>query len=110
MGPVAHLLDQIGGWPVAGVWLDCVSDPTTIERLAEQPFAEGKQLGLGIVDARNTKLETVDAITSALARVAQKTPAERLVVTTSAGLEFLPRDRARQKLHRMSEAARSFTH
>jgi 5-methyltetrahydropteroyltriglutamate--homocysteine methyltransferase len=108
MGPVVPLLEQIDSWPVAGVWLDCVSDPDTVQRLSEKPFAEDKQLGLGIVDARNTKLETVDEIRNQLKRVADKTPLERLAVTTSAGLEFLPRDRAQQKLQRMSEAVQSF--
>ena len=108
MGPVVQLLDQIPDWPVAGVWLDCVTDPGTVDHLATKPIAGDKQLGLGLIDARNTKLDDTRAITKALNRVSQKTPAERLAITTSAGLEFLPRDRAQEKLRLMSEAVNLF--
>jgi 5-methyltetrahydropteroyltriglutamate--homocysteine methyltransferase len=108
MGPVVQLLDQIPDWPVAGVMLDCVTDPGTVDELAAKPFAGDKKLGLGLIDARNTKLEDPSAINSALNRISQKTPTERLAITTSAGLEFLPRERAQDKLRLMSEAAKLF--
>lgn len=108
MGSATRLLDQIPAWPFAGAWVDCVSDRSALDRLAERPFADGKLLGLGIADGRNTRLETVESLVADMRRVAARTPAERLFVTTSAGLEFLPRDRARQKLDRLVEGARAF--
>jgi 5-methyltetrahydropteroyltriglutamate--homocysteine methyltransferase len=108
MGPVSQLLDQIGEWPVAGVWLDCVSDPRAVTELAAKPLGGEKKLGLGLIDARNTKLERPGDITRSLNLVTQKTPVDRLAVTTSAGLEFLPRDRAQEKLRLMSEAVNVF--
>ena len=109
MGSTAKLLDQIGEWPAAGVWLDCVSDRGVLDRLAAKPPADGVEIGLGLVDARNTKLESVDQVVADLRRVTASVPAERISVTTSAGLEFLPRDRAREKLTRLVESVRSFS-
>lgn len=108
MGSTAALLDQVGSWPAAGVWLDCVSDPSVLDRLGAHPGANGQQVGIGIVDARNTKLESVDDLVAQLRRATRSVPAERAVATTSAGLEFLPRDRAQQKLERLVESVRSF--
>lgn len=105
LGSVTPLLDRIADWPVDGVWLDCVSDPLALERLMARLPARELWLGLGIVDARNTRLESVEALRAVLARAAERLPADRLAATTSAGLEFLPRERAAEKLARLSEAA-----
>jgi len=105
MGSPVKLLDRALEWAVAGLWLDAVSDPALVERLAAKPAAGTVKLGVGIVNARNTRLESADQVRESLARVADRQGAERVVATTSAGLEFLPRDRAQQKLARLSEAA-----
>jgi 5-methyltetrahydropteroyltriglutamate--homocysteine methyltransferase len=106
LGPVTPLLDRVAEWPVAGVWLDCVTEPAAVARLAARPPAEPLRLGLGVVDARNTRLEEAAALSATLARVAERAGADRVAATTSAGLEFLPRQRAREKLARLAEAAR----
>jgi 5-methyltetrahydropteroyltriglutamate--homocysteine methyltransferase len=108
LGSARRLLDEIHSWPFAGAWIDCVSDRGVLDRLAERPFPDAKLLGLGLADGRNTKLESVPALVADMRRVAARTPHERLAVTTSAGLEFLPRDRARQKLDRLVEGVRAF--
>ena len=105
MGSPVKLLDRALEWAVAGLWLDAVSDPALVERLAARAAGGTVKLGVGIVNARNTRLESADQVREALARVADRQGAERVVATTSAGLEFLPRDRAQQKLARLSEAA-----
>lgn len=106
MGSPAKLLDRALEWAVAGLWLDGVSDGgALVERLASAPAAGTVKLGLGVVDARNTRLESADALRETLARVADRQGAERVVATTSAGLEFLPRQRAQEKLARLAEAA-----
>ena len=105
MGSPAKLLDRALEWAVAGLWLDAVSDPALADRLAKQAAPGAVRLGLGVVDARNTRLESTDALRESLARVADRQGAERVVATTSAGLEFLPRDRAKEKLERLAQAA-----
>jgi 5-methyltetrahydropteroyltriglutamate--homocysteine methyltransferase len=106
MGSPAKLIDRALEWAVAGLWLDAVSDGGAVtERLSARPAAGAVKLGLGVVDARNTRLESADSLREVLARVADRQGAERVVATTSAGLEFLPRQRAQEKLARLSQAA-----
>lgn len=105
MGSPAKLLDRALEWAVAGLFLDAVSDPSLVERLAGRAAPGTVKLGLGVVDARNTRLESADALRETLSRVAERQGLERVVATTSAGLEFLPRDRAQQKLARLAQAA-----
>ncbi len=106
-GSVVPLLARVAEWPVAGVWLDCVTDPAALERLAARALPGTVRLGLGVVDARNTRLETAAQVAAALTRVAERQGAGRLAATTSAGLEFLPRERAREKLTRLAAGARA---
>ena len=68
-------------------------------------FPEDKELGLGIIDARNTKTETVEEIVEAIRNVSKEVPLERLHINPSCGLEFLPRPNAYSKLERMVEGA-----
>ncbi|MBI4298793.1 MAG: methylcobamide--CoM methyltransferase [Chloroflexi bacterium] len=68
-------------------------------------FPTDKELGLGIIDARNTKLETVEKIIEAIERASKHVSLNRLHINPSCGLEFLPRSNAYSKLVRMVEAA-----
>ena len=63
-------------------------------------------LGLGVVNARNTRMETDEEIGDALRRIAPIVPLERLSINPNCGLEFLPRETAYQKLVRMVEGAK----
>jgi methionine synthase II (cobalamin-independent) len=67
---------------------------------------EGKRVQAGIVDARNTMLEGLDDLRSVIEELASVVGAERLRVSPSAPIEFLPREKARAKLERLCEAAR----
>lgn len=68
-------------------------------------FPEDKELGFGIVDARNTKLETVEDIVQGVKRISRVVPLDRLYLNPSCGLEFLPRPNANDKLMRLVEGA-----
>jgi methionine synthase II (cobalamin-independent) len=59
-----------------------------------------KALSLGLIDARNTRMETRETVFPVLDQVGRRlrTPAH---LAPSAGLEYLPRDRARAKLEAM---------
>jgi 5-methyltetrahydropteroyltriglutamate--homocysteine methyltransferase len=65
-----------------------------------------KKLGLGIVDARNTRLESAEQISEAIKRVSELVPSDRLYVNPSCGLEYLPRETAFEKLKAMVEGVR----
>jgi 5-methyltetrahydropteroyltriglutamate--homocysteine methyltransferase len=65
-----------------------------------------KKLGLGVVDARNTRLETPGAVADAIKRASEFVPPERLYVNPSCGLEYVPRETAFEKLKVLAQGAR----
>ncbi|MBI2935400.1 MAG: methylcobamide--CoM methyltransferase [Chloroflexi bacterium] len=69
-------------------------------------FPSDKELGFGIVDARNTRKETEQELIEALRNIVQLVPADRLVVSPNCGLEFLPRQSAYDKLVGMVKGAK----
>jgi len=83
--------------------LDLVSGPENRELIGLVP--EGKKLQAGIVDARNTKLEAVDDVVETIEGLVSELGADRVRIAPSSGLEFLPREKARDKLVRLGEAA-----
>ncbi len=84
--------------------LDLVRGQRSLKLIDEVP--KGKGLGLGIVDARNTKLESERELVELIKRVSQIVPPERLHINPSCGLEYLPRERTYQKLVLMAQAVR----
>lgn len=87
-----------------GYGFDLISGPENIQLIKELP-AE-KRVQAGIVDARNTKLEEVDALARQIEELCSLVGEKCLSVSPSAGLEFLPREKARAKLERLSTAAK----
>ena len=65
-----------------------------------------KALAAGIMDARNTRMETVDELVESIRKISEHVSLDRLYVTPSAGLEFLPRATAQAKLTRLVEGAK----
>ncbi len=83
--------------------LDFVAGPENEQLVADLPV--GKKLQAGIVDARNTRLEDAEDLAQKIEGLAGALGGERLRVAPSAGLEFLPREKARAKLNHLVEAA-----
>lgn len=83
---------------------DLVAGPENRELLRQVP-AE-KLVQAGVVDARNTMLEDPAELQRTIEDLAGEVGAERLSVAPSAGLEFLPREKARAKLERLADAAK----
>ncbi len=105
-GHVAGVYPAILDLPVDIIGLDFVAGARNWEILRTAPFT--KQLGTGVVDARNTRMETPDEVTDACRRATEFVPADRLHVGPSAGLEFLPRKVAKRKLEVLAEGVRRF--
>jgi 5-methyltetrahydropteroyltriglutamate--homocysteine methyltransferase len=103
-GDIEGLFPQILELPFSTIGLDFVMGPANYEIISRAPFA--KKLGLGIVDARNTRLETVEQIVERIRRVSDVVPLENLYVNPSSRLEYLPREVAEAKLKRMVEGVR----
>lgn len=90
--------------PVDVLGLDFVAGARNWEVLRQTKPT--KKLGLGIVDARNTKMESAEQVAAACRRAAQLAPDVELLVGPSAGLEFLPRKVARRKLEVLADGVR----
>lgn len=101
-GDAKRLGPQIFDLPVDGFGFDFVAGPENREVVKEIP--PEKKLQAGLVDGRNTKLEDLDGLARSISDLAELVTPERLRVSPSCGLEYLPREKARAKLHRLSEA------
>jgi len=101
-GDVSGLYPQCLNLPCDVIGLDFAWGAKNWEVLPTAPFS--KALGFGIVDARNTKLEDVDTLVEQIRQVSRFVPVDRLYVNPSCGLEFLPRERAQEKLVNMVKA------
>jgi 5-methyltetrahydropteroyltriglutamate--homocysteine methyltransferase len=82
--------------------LDFVQGPTNWALLEEWPGEKG--LGLGIVDARNVRLEEIGALLEQVGRAVAAAGEASIHVGPSCGLEFLPRETARRKLELVARA------
>ena len=89
--------------PFSGFGLDMVMGKGNYELIRDLP--SDKELAAGILDARNTKLETVAEIVESIKKISQYVSLDRLYLNPSAGLEFLPRVTAHAKLARLVEGA-----
>ena len=92
--------------PFHGFGLDFVGGPANFDLLDD--FPEDAELGLGIMDARNVKLESVDYLSQTLQRVTAHVSPDRIYLNPSCGLDYLPRDVALAKLKRLVEGAGAF--
>ncbi len=88
---------------VDGFGFDLISGPENMQLIREVPGE--KKVQAGIVDARNTKLEDAGALARQIEELCSIVGDTSLRVSPSAGLEFLPREKARAKLERLATAA-----
>ncbi len=92
----AALYEQLVQLPVDVLGIDFTYNPKLVELVASA--GSPMPLGLGLVDARNTKLEDPAALARQLERLLPRMAGECAYLGPSAGLEYLPRDRASAKL------------
>jgi methionine synthase II (cobalamin-independent) len=78
--------------------------PANEQVIRRSPFT--KKLGLGIVDARNTKLEPAEQIAERIRTLGGGQPPDHIHVSPSAGRGLQPREVAPEKLPRLAEAVR----
>ena len=104
-GDVDGMYPQLLQLPFEVIGLDFVAGYRNWDVIARAPFT--KTLMCGILDARNTRLETVDEIGRAIRRITDVVPPDRVMVAPSAGLEFLPHGVAKRKLQRLVEGTRA---
>ncbi|MBI3521682.1 MAG: hypothetical protein HY071_01120 [Chloroflexi bacterium] len=102
--PADRVLELLASFPVAQIGLDIRSRDTTVLRRLDV-FGE-KTIVLGIVEARNTRLETRDELTKLAEEALKLVKPDRLWLAPTTSLEFLPHDVAVKKLAVLAEAAR----
>ena len=103
-GDAKRLGTELFDLPVHRFAFDLVSGPENRELLRSVPA--GTKIQAGVVDARNTKLEDASELQATIEDLAGELGEGRLTVAPSAGLEFLPREKARAKLQRLGEVAK----
>jgi 5-methyltetrahydropteroyltriglutamate--homocysteine methyltransferase len=102
--PADTVLESLASFAVAAVAIDVRSrDTTAFERL---DAFRTQDVVIGVVDARNTRLETAEEVARYAERALRLVPQERLVLATTTSLEYLPRDVARAKLTALVDGAR----
>jgi 5-methyltetrahydropteroyltriglutamate--homocysteine methyltransferase len=105
-GSIKKLVPDIFDFPVDIVGVDVVSRKENLDLLLGCPGVKG--IGLGCVDARNTKMETESELCSIFEKVTRKIPSDRIFINPSCGLEFLPHAEAQRKLKNMMQAVEKF--
>lgn len=98
-GDAAPYYSQLQNFSVDLLSFDVTYSPRILERIRKEGCGCGIQLGL--LDGRNTKLEDPNKGVDVLRSLAERL--DRLVLTTSCGLEYLSRDRALDKLRLLED-------
>jgi 5-methyltetrahydropteroyltriglutamate--homocysteine methyltransferase len=105
-GSAAGILPALLDLPVDTIGLDFITGRDNWDAIKSVNF--DKKLGAGIVDGRNTRIESLEQIEESLRRLSESVSPDRIYVNPSCGLEYLPRETAFEKLKRMVEGARRF--
>lgn len=106
-GRIKGLIPGLFDFHVDGIGIDVVSKPENLNLILGSSL-NNKELILGCVDARNTKLEKEEELLKLFEKVTGKVPTERLFISPSCGLEFLPHETVPLKLKRMVESVEKF--
>ncbi|MGH9704530.1 MAG: hypothetical protein ACRD4K_14230 [Candidatus Acidiferrales bacterium] len=92
----APIYEKLLALPIDVLGIDFTYNPRLIEKVALA--GSPKPLGLGLIDARNTKLEDSSVVARQVEKLMGKIEGGRAYLGPSSGLEYLPRDRAYAKL------------
>ena len=106
-GDLAPLYERFQKLPVDVIGIDFTYNEHLIDIV--QVEKSDKALGLGLIDGRNTRLESQETITTALERILPSIKLDHAYLNPSCGLEYLPRDRVLSKLKNMVKIAKQFT-
>lgn len=100
----APLYEDLQELPVDMLGLDFTYSPELVEIIEDR--GSDKKLGLGLINARNTKMENVNEVAETVMRIADSVNQDQIYLNPSCGIEFLPRKRAYEKLVNMEKIAK----
>jgi len=104
-GDAAKLYDKLQSLPIDILGLDF----TYSQKLAAiiESVGSKKELGLGLVDGRNTRIENVKETAKGAAKILKKLDVDQVYLNPSCGLdEYLPREVAFEKLKNLATIAK----
>lgn len=104
--PIGPIVEQLAAFPIAQLGVDVRSREAST-RAIDGLGAMTRTVVLGVVDARNTRIETAREIAELVDATLKRVSADRLWLSTTTGLEYLPHDVAVEKLRALTEAARA---
>ncbi len=101
---ISSILPTIAKLQVEVLGLDLVTAPKAADRLKEVGWKG--EVCLGLIDARNTQLESPSDVARRIQEISRSIPVERLRLSPNCGLEFLPHESALKKLKLLSEVGK----
>jgi 5-methyltetrahydropteroyltriglutamate--homocysteine methyltransferase len=104
--PADRIIDKLAGFPVQQIGVDLRSRETSAKAI-DRLDALKQTVVLGVVDARNTRIESGREIGDLVEAALKRVPEDRLWLSPTTGLEYLPHDVALKKLTALVEAARA---
>ncbi len=102
-GDSTNFYDRFQDLPIDFLGLDFTYSPELPDLIESR--GSDKLLGLGLIDARNTKMEKTEEVVSTVKKVASSIVHDKIYLNPSCGLEYLPRKRAYEKIQHMVEIA-----
>ena len=105
-GDATTVYEALHEFPVQILGLDFTYAPGLPEKIAT--LGSEKSLGLGVIDGRNTRMETVEQVHRILERILPRVRGEVVYLNPSCGLEYLPREKAVAKLRLLKEIRDAF--
>ncbi len=99
-GDAAKLYGDFQDMPVDIIGLDFTYSEDLVSNI--EMVGSSKVLALGLVNGRTTRPDDPETIFRALDRILPRVSVDHCYLTSSCGLEYLPRDRARRKLELMT--------
>ncbi len=105
-GDVAPLYARLQALPFDALGLDFTYSPSLAGVIAKE--GSSKALALGLIDGRNTRLEKADEVARQIEKLLPAIKADEAYLTSSCGLEYLPRDRAQLKLKHLKTVKNTF--
>ncbi|MEM1557208.1 MAG: hypothetical protein QXR44_05070 [Thermoproteota archaeon] len=103
-GPVSNLLEELSRLKLDVIGVDVVEAPEQLEKVLS--FGVEWGIGLGAVDSRSTKIETVKQLRMLIEKVSEKF--NKIYITPNAMMDFIPVSIAYLKIKRMGLAVGGF--
>lgn len=91
-------LEELDACEADEVSIECAQPRLKMDLLAQLP---NKKIHVGVLDLRDTEVESVDLIADRIRAALAVMPAERMVIAPDCGMKYLPRDAAFGKLKNM---------